>query len=98
MARLRALVLLTAVLIPTAARGQVGSTTDILTGVVIGMDDAPLAGAQVEATTIETQITRRQHREEQWKKLPERAEARARQPRTSLTFWARDSGLNGFCM
>ena len=37
-----------------------GSTTDILTGVVIGMDDAPLAGAQVEATSVETQITKRQ--------------------------------------
>ncbi len=60
MPRLRALVLLTAALIPTAAYGQVGSTTDILTGVVIGMDDAPLAGAQVEATALETQISRRQ--------------------------------------
>ena len=52
--------LLIALLFPPAGYGQVGSTTDILTGVIIGMDDAPLAGAQVEATSIETQITRRQ--------------------------------------
>ena len=48
------------VLLATAGYGQVGSTTDILTGVVIGMDDAPVAGAQVEATSIESQITRSQ--------------------------------------
>ncbi len=54
MPRLGALVLLTAVLVPTAARAQVGSTTDILTGVIIGMDDAPLAGAQVEAAALPT--------------------------------------------
>ncbi len=60
MPRLRALSLLVFLFLPAPAHGQVGTTTDILTGVVIGMDDAPLAGAQVDATSIETQITRRQ--------------------------------------
>ncbi|MBK5189426.1 MAG: carboxypeptidase regulatory-like domain-containing protein, partial [Gemmatimonadaceae bacterium] len=40
------------------ARAQVGSTTDILTGIVTGPDSRPLAGATIEATAIDGQITR----------------------------------------
>lgn len=60
MSRLTTLLVPLALLLPVAVQGQVGTTTDILTGVVIGMDDAPLVGAQVEVTAIETRITRRQ--------------------------------------
>lgn len=38
---------------------QVGTTTDILTGTVTGPDGHPLADAQIEVTSIETDITRR---------------------------------------
>jgi Carboxypeptidase regulatory-like domain len=41
------------------ARAQVGTTTDILTGVVTDETGAPLAGAVVEAQSIESEITRR---------------------------------------
>lgn len=41
------------------ARAQVGSTTDILTGVVRNPAGQPLAGATVEAKSTETQVTRR---------------------------------------
>ena len=37
---------------------QVGSTTDILTGVVTDPDSKPLAGATVDATAVDGQITR----------------------------------------
>jgi hypothetical protein len=40
------------------ADGQVGVTTDILTGVVTDETGAPLVGAVVEAYSLETQITR----------------------------------------
>ncbi|HLB08304.1 MAG TPA: carboxypeptidase-like regulatory domain-containing protein, partial [Gemmatimonadaceae bacterium] len=40
------------------AGAQVGSTTDILTGVVSGPDSKPLAGATVDATAVDGQITR----------------------------------------
>ena len=40
------------------ARAQVGSTTDILTGLIIGPDSKPLAGATVDATAVDGQITR----------------------------------------
>ena len=49
------------VLVLTPASGasaQVGSTTDILTGVVTGPDAKPLAGAIVDATAVDGQITR----------------------------------------
>jgi Carboxypeptidase regulatory-like domain len=42
----------------TGARAQVGSTTDILTGVVTGPDSKPVAGATVDATAVDGQITR----------------------------------------
>ena len=38
---------------------QVGSTTDILTGVVTNTAGAPIPGATVEAKSVETQVTRR---------------------------------------
>ena len=41
-----------------SARAQVGSTTDILTGVITGPDGKPLAGATVDATALDGQITR----------------------------------------
>ena len=41
------------------ADAQVGSTTDIIMGKVIGADSAPVAGARVEVTSAETGITRR---------------------------------------
>jgi hypothetical protein len=52
-----ALVLLVAAL--PAASAQVGSTTDIIMGRVIGADSAPVVGARVEVTSSETGITRR---------------------------------------
>lgn len=41
-----------------ALQAQVGSTTDILTGTVVGPDGKPLAGATVSATSTDTHITR----------------------------------------
>lgn len=54
---LAALLLLIA-LIPFAAAAQVGATTDILTGVVVGPDSLPLPDATVEAVSVETGISR----------------------------------------
>ena len=45
--------------LPGFLHGQVGSTTDILTGTITDENGAPLAGAIVEAMSLETQITRR---------------------------------------
>ena len=45
-------------LVPALATAQVGSTTDIILGRVYSPDGKPLAGARVEVTSIETQITR----------------------------------------
>ena len=46
--------------IPLATmRAQVGSTTDILTGVVSNPAGQPLPGATVEAKSVESQVTRR---------------------------------------
>lgn len=42
-----------------AAHAQVGSTTDIIMGRVIGADSTPIEGARVEVTSTETGITRR---------------------------------------
>ena len=62
---MRATTVLAAVLAPVLlaaaprARAQVGSTTDILTGHIVGPDSQPIEGAQVEATSVETQIMRR---------------------------------------
>ncbi|MDB4910718.1 MAG: hypothetical protein JWO39_1541, partial [Gemmatimonadetes bacterium] len=50
--------LLLASLAAARASAQVGSTTDILTGVVTGPDSQPLAGASVDAVAVDGQITR----------------------------------------
>jgi hypothetical protein len=50
--------LLVGLAIPASATAQIGSTTDIITGRVLSPDGKPLAGVRVEATSIETQITR----------------------------------------
>ena len=43
---------------PGRAYAQLGATTDIITGTVIGPDSAPVAGVQVLVTSLETGITR----------------------------------------
>src|SRR3982750_4242281 len=43
---------------PVLVYGQVGSTTDILMGKISGVDSQAVAGARVEATSMETGITR----------------------------------------
>ena len=53
-----ALVLLPAAVIPTLAEAQVGSSTDIIMGQVLGPEGQPVAGARVEVTSTETQIKR----------------------------------------
>ncbi|HEX6050494.1 MAG TPA: carboxypeptidase regulatory-like domain-containing protein, partial [Gemmatimonadaceae bacterium] len=55
---LLALVALLALWSPHSARAQVGGSTDIITGTVSGPDGRPLAGARVEVTSVETEITR----------------------------------------
>ncbi|HMI46716.1 MAG TPA: carboxypeptidase-like regulatory domain-containing protein, partial [Gemmatimonadaceae bacterium] len=47
-----------ALLLPAPVLAQVGSTTDILMGRVAGLDSQAVAGARVEATSVETGITR----------------------------------------
>ncbi|HVH10459.1 MAG TPA: TonB-dependent receptor [Gemmatimonadales bacterium] len=53
-----ALVGLLAALGPRASTAQVGATTDIITGTVMGPDSQPLAGAVVVATSLETRVSR----------------------------------------
>src|SRR2546426_294746 len=43
---------------PRTAAAQVGTTTDIITGTVTGRHSQPLAGAIVQATSLETQVSR----------------------------------------
>jgi carboxypeptidase family protein len=43
---------------PPLVAAQVGSSTDIITGRVTGPDGQPLSGARVEATSLETDVTR----------------------------------------
>jgi hypothetical protein len=60
--RLRLAVLLGVLLlaaVPDAARAQAGMGTDVITGTVTGPDGQPIADANVEATSLETQVTRR---------------------------------------
>ena len=52
------LVLVAAALAPRPAVAQVGTTTDIINGTVLQPGGQPLAGAVVEATSVETRITR----------------------------------------
>ncbi|HSA57217.1 MAG TPA: carboxypeptidase-like regulatory domain-containing protein [Gemmatimonadaceae bacterium] len=44
---------------PSVARAQIGATTDIITGTVRAQNGNPLEGAQVEVTSLETDVTRR---------------------------------------
>lgn len=44
--------------VPALARAQVGSSTDILTGKVVGPNGEPIAGARVEVLSLETQVSR----------------------------------------
>ena len=55
---IRTAILLLSLTFAVSARAQVGSTTDILTGVITGPDGRPLAGATVDATALDGQITR----------------------------------------
>ena len=59
--------LLLVLLAPARAAAQVGSTTDILTGVVKSPDGRVVEGATVEAQSVETQVTRRQRTNAQGK-------------------------------
>src|SRR5437870_13212875 len=53
-----AVAMLLAFALPRTAATQVGTTTDIITGTVTGPDSQPLAGALVQATSLETQVSR----------------------------------------
>ena len=52
------LIILLASTTPARAGCQVGSTTDILMGKISGVDSQAVAGARIEATSVETGITR----------------------------------------
>ena len=54
----RVLLVILLALTPALGRAQVGSTTDILTGRVLGPDGEPLPDAAVEAVSVETGISR----------------------------------------
>ena len=56
--RQRLLVLLIVVFAPRVGRAQVGSTTDIITGKITSPDGKPIVGARVDATSVETGVTR----------------------------------------
>lgn len=56
--RIASLVVAAALLAPGWLDAQVGSTADVLTGVVTGDTGRPLPDAVVEATSLETEITR----------------------------------------
>ena len=46
------------VALPAVAAAQVGSTTDIVTGRVVGANGQPIEGAQVTVTSVETGVNR----------------------------------------
>src|SRR6266513_580288 len=50
--------LILALFIPSKTRAQVGSSTDIIMGQVLGPEGQPVAGARIEVTSIESQIKR----------------------------------------
>ena len=54
----KTVLILIALVLPAPMLAQVGSTTDILMGRVAGLDGQAVAGARVEATSVETGITR----------------------------------------
>jgi len=49
---------LTLIFLPTSAAAQIGGTTDIITGTVIGPDGVPVNSAQIQVTSVETGISR----------------------------------------
>jgi hypothetical protein len=51
-------VLVLAAFVPARGRAQVGSSTDIIMGQVLGPEGQPVAGARIEVTSTETQIKR----------------------------------------
>src|SRR5689334_24863264 len=53
-----ALALVVVIAAPVAARAQVGSTTDIITGKITSPDGKPVEGARVDAMSVETGVTR----------------------------------------
>ena len=57
-ARGLAILLAFAVSCVSPALAQLGSSTDIIAGVVLGPGDLPLEGATIQVTSIETEITR----------------------------------------
>ncbi len=59
--------LLSLVVLPWSLQAQVGSSTDIITGIVKTPAGAPVENAQVEALSTETQVTRRQRTNAQGK-------------------------------
>src|SRR5207248_10177784 len=54
----KAVILVLALSLPARVVAQVGSTTDILMGLVTGLDSQAVVGARIEATSVETGITR----------------------------------------
>ncbi|CAN5910929.1 TonB-dependent receptor [soil metagenome] len=61
------MLLMTLILAAVPARAQVGATTDIITGTVVGPDNKPIAGATVEVTSVETEVTRKKTTNDQGK-------------------------------
>ena len=51
-------VVLCAAVFPRGADAQIGGSTDIITGKITGPDGRAIAGARVEATSVETGVTR----------------------------------------
>src|SRR5690348_17860481 len=49
---------------PTRAAAQVGTTTDILTGTITDPTGHPIEGADIEAVSLETEISRHTHTNE----------------------------------
>jgi hypothetical protein len=62
-----ALLALLLVVTAPALHAQVGATTDIIMGTVVGPDGKPLAGAIVEVQSVETEVTRRKTTNDQGK-------------------------------
>lgn len=58
--RLVVVLLLLGLVLPLALRAQVGSTTDIITGRVTNAAGAPIEGATVTVTSLETRVNRSQ--------------------------------------
>src|SRR3954467_12024314 len=57
LAQILILILILPILRPDSVNAQVGSATDIITGVIVS-EQGPVDGANVQAYSLETQITR----------------------------------------